>query len=202
VDILLIGKSGKMGRALSQMIQQDDRLQEVEQGGDLVIDFSNPDGTRKGILEGKPLVCGTTGLPSEIFSELKNFSQKYPVLYSPNFSLGIALFFHILDQMGPKLKKFSSPSISETHHVHKKDAPSGTALHMANLLEMDPTQIETIREKEVVGEHQVDFLFDNEILSLSHKALSRNAFAYGALEAAKFLLNKPPKLYSIGDLFD
>jgi len=191
-----------MGTTLSQLIEKDEGLQETVADADVVIDFSSPEGTEKAIEMGKPLVCGTTALPQKTLSRLEELSKSVPVLYSPNFSLGIALLFQTLEEMGEKLKKYSTPTIHETHHIHKKDTPSGTALKMAEILGIPPIEIESSREGEAVGIHQVDFLFPDEKLSLTHKAESREAFARGALTAAKFLFGKPAKFYSLRDLFD
>lgn len=197
-----------MGKMLTELILEDPELELADEGGDVVIDFSSPEGTKQAIAYKKPLVCGTTGLSKAIGEELESLSKEQPVLYSPNFSLGMALCFELLKQMQISLKKYTpfghkipSIQIQETHHTQKKDAPSGSSLWMAELLAVSPMQIESIRKGEVVGSHQVNFLFDHEQLSVRHEAFSRKAFAQGALLAAKFLLNKPPKLYTIYDLF-
>lgn len=202
VNIALVGASGKMGKALFPLIEGDPRVDYVEDGGDVVIDFSAPEGTRKAIAMGKPLVCGTTGLSKEIFKEMDQLAKQVPVLYSPNFSLGMALFFEILEKMGKKLNQFSTLQIEETHHTEKRDKPSGTALRLCELLAGDPAEIVSNRVGDVAGTHQVDFLFDRERLSIRHEAHSREAFAEGALQAAKFLFNKPAKLYSLSEIFD
>lgn len=202
MKVRLIGKNGKMGRVLSEMIAKDAALQEVETGEDLVIDFSSPEGTQKAIALQKPLVCGTTGLPEPVMQGLKTLSKSQPVLYAPNFSLGMMFLYQIVETMGGKLKAFSSPKIQETHHIHKKDKPSGSALKIAQILDIDPKNIESTRSEEVVGEHTIKFDFGNEVLTLSHQVLSRTAFALGALKAAQFILHKPPRLYSVYDLLD
>ncbi|NGX38643.1 MAG: 4-hydroxy-tetrahydrodipicolinate reductase [Chlamydiae bacterium] len=198
VKVFLVGASGKMGQMVATLAEKDPEV-ELSDVGDVVIDFSTPEGTRAAIALGKPLVSGTTGLSEEIFNELAALSKRVPVLHSPNFSLGIALCFEMLEQMSAKLKKFSQIEIQEIHHTQKVDAPSGTALKMAEILGVDKVHSERIGD--VVGIHQVNFLFNNEKLSLRHEALSREAFAQGALVAAKFLFNKPPKLYSLGEVF-
>ena len=198
VKIALVGTSGKMGQMVSSLAKKDPEI-ELSDAGDVVIDFSTPEGTRAAIALGKPLVTGTTGLSKEIFSELAELAKRVPVLHSPNFSLGIALCFEMLEQMSARLKKFSQIEIQEIHHTQKADSPSGTALKMAEILGVDEVHAERVGD--IVGIHQVNFLFNNEKLSLRHEALSREAFAQGALIAAKFLFNKPPKLYSLSDVF-
>src|SRR5690606_8004370 len=118
-----------------------------------------------------------------------------------NFSLGMALCFEMIQKMEGALKKFCTIAIEETHHLHKRDAPSGTALTLKEILGVE--KVTSKRLGEVVGIHQISFSLPNEILVLKHEAFSREAFARGALIAAKFIFNKPPKLYSLRDiLFD
>lgn len=202
VKISLMGESGKMGKALLDLIGRDPELAFAPDGGDVVIDFSSPEGTKKALAVGKPLICGTTGLSEKIFEDMERLSEKVPVLYSPNFSIGMNLFFEILAKMGTRLQKFSKLKIEETHHIEKKDAPSGSALQLCDLLGGDPSQIVSKREGAVVGDHRVEFLFDKELLTIEHQAFSREAFAQGALLSAKFLFHKPAGLYSLSDIFD
>jgi len=199
VEIFLMGKEGKMGKMVRELAEKDPEVEVVE-GGDVVIDFSSPEGTKKAIAMQKPLVCGTTGLSEEIMEQLHALSEKVPVLYSPNFSLGMALCFEMLTFLKKRLKKQAKITIEETHHTQKIDAPSGTAKRMAKILEVE--EVLSHREGNVTGIHQVDFLLANEKITLSHEALSRASFAEGALMAAKFIWNQPPKFYSILDVFD
>jgi len=198
VRLSLIGASGKMGQMISELASKDPEL-EIVDDGDVVIDFSSPEGTKKAIAMGKPLVCGTTGLSEEIFRDLQKLAKEVPVLYSPNFSLGIALCFEMLDQMAEKLKKFSKISIKEIHHTQKVDSPSGTAKRLGELLETENITAERIGD--VIGVHQVNFLFDEEELILKHEVFSRKAFAHGAIVAAKYLFNRPAKYYKLSDVF-
>jgi len=193
-----MGATGRMGRLVAELVKSDPEVELATDEADIWIDFSTPEGTQKAIALGKPLVCGTTGLPDSVLKELHTLSEKVPVLYAPNFSLGIALAVKMLNALTPHLKVFSTIKIDETHHRHKKDAPSGTALSLSLLLGTD--QIESHRVGEVVGTHQITLNLPNETLTLTHEALSRKAFAQGALEAAKFIFNKPAKLYSLDDL--
>ncbi len=198
VKITLVGESGKMGQMITELASKDPEV-EIVRSGDVVIDFSTPEGTKKAIDMGKPLVCGTTGLSEEIFQDLQALAKKVPVLYSPNFSIGIALCFEMLETVGEKLKKLSKITIQETHHTQKVDSPSGTAKRLGELLDTDAITSERIGD--VIGVHQVKFLFDHEELILKHEAFSRKAFAEGALIAAKFLFNRPAKIYKLSDVF-
>ncbi len=197
VKISLVGTSGKMGQAIQELVEKDPLL-EIANDGDVVIDFSRPAGTKKAMAMELPLVCGTTGLDTEILEEMLELSKRVPVLYSPNFSIGVAACFELL----PTLKKHlgtSEISIHEIHHTHKIDSPSGTAKRMGELL--GTGRITSERTDEIVGIHEVEFLLDNEKIVLRHEAFSRKAFAEGALRAAKFIWNKPPGLYSLKNIF-
>ncbi len=198
VKIQLVGALGKMGTILSELTDKDpDAL--LCDDGDIVIDFSSPEGTMQAISLEKPLVCGTTGLDDSAFASLQKLSKKVPVLYSPNFSLGMALCFQISKSLGDKVKNFCTVSIEETHHLEKKDSPSGTALELSQLL--NTPNIQSNRVDDIVGIHEIKFQFPEETLTITHEAHSRMAFAQGALASAKFLFNKPPGFYKLSDVF-
>jgi len=198
VNFTLVGKNGKMGKAVAALAETDPEF-ELALEGDVVIDFSSPEGTRAAIAMGKPLVCGTTGLGEEIFESMRELATRVPVLYSPNFSLGICLLFEMMEAFAEKLKRFGSVSIEEIHHTEKRDSPSGTALKLGHLLGID--EIEAKRQGDVVGIHQVKVSFDSEELLIRHESHSREVFARGALNCAKFLLTRPPKMYQLSDIF-
>lgn len=196
VSLSLVGASGKMGLVLQELIAEDPELM-LSDHPDVVIDFSAEKGTKKAIKWGKPLVCGTTGLSEETFKQLQSLAKFVPVVYSPNFSLGIALLFEV----APFLAKHCDPSqilIEETHHTEKKDSPSGTALRLKEFL--NTPRIESIREKGEVGTHRVQFNFEDEKLEIAHFAFSRRAFAKGAILAAKKILSLPPNYYSFREI--
>jgi len=198
VNLTLVGKNGKMGRAITALVNGDPQW-ELSDRGDVVIDFSSPEGTLAAIEMEKPFVCGTTGLSKEIFQKLDRLSTRVPVLYSPNFSLGACLLIQMMETFAHQLKRFGSVSIEEVHHTQKRDTPSGTALKLGEFLGVQ--EIKAKREKDVVGIHQVKVSFDNEELLIRHQAHSREAFAKGALACAKFLLSRPPKMYQLSDIF-
>ena len=197
VDITVVGKTGKTGRAVVCQIDQDPTLS-LSDDGDITIDFSTPDGTIKAIELGKPLVCGTTDLSKKHFDKMEVLSRAVPVLYSPNFSIGACLLFEIVKTFSEKFKRFGKTVIEETHHISKRDAPSGTALMLGKLL--DIKEIEANRKAETVGIHQLNVLLGGDQLILRHEALCRMAFAKGAILAAKFLLNRPPRLYDFSEI--
>ncbi len=173
-----------------------------EQLPDLFIDVSLRDGLKRRLACGRPMVIGTTGLSQEDWSLLREEAKRVPIFYASNFSLGMAL----LKKMAADLARLfpGEVHIEETHHEKKKDAPSGSALSLAGAIEKvrpgRKVAITSVRLGEVVGEHVLKFTADEENIELSHEARSRRVFALGALEAAKFLLGKPPGLYGMDEL--
>ena len=218
IHIGLIGSQGKMGKRLVSCILKDPELSLAWQLGsdscrdflskaDVIIDFSTPYALQNNLTlaekNNTPIVIGTTGLQKQEHENLEASALKIPVFWAPNFSLGIAALIHAIETLSPLLKKKFTPSISETHHVHKKDSPSGSALALALATQTGYSilpSIESIRLNEIVGEHTVIFSSEDEHLTLKHESLSRDVFALGALQAVKFLINKKPKLYSMKDL--
>ncbi len=187
---------------------------------DVAIDFTSHEATR-GHLEAaistkKALVIGTTGHPPDAKKAIEEAAKMIPILFSPNFSFGITLCLEAVSHLGKRLYGTCTIDILETHHVDKKDRPSGTALAFANavgngkpVLENHCTQprkkeeivIHSLRSGEVIGEHTVIFECKHERIELKHTTHSRDAFAYGALLGAKFLAKQGPGLYSLKDLF-
>lgn len=173
---------------------------------DLAIDFSLPEAFDP-ILEvclarRAALVSGTTGLSPVQKERLESAGATIPVLWASNFSLGVAVLEELVRRAALALPTWAV-DLSETHHVHKKDAPSGTALTLARASrpaggELPP--IESIRQGEVVGEHRVRFAGIGETIELSHGATDRDVFALGALEAAARLTARGPGNYRLGDL--
>lgn len=184
-----------MGRMLQELISADDELEQTDEPVDAIIDFSSPTGLLAAIemaLALKvPLVSGTTGLNEEHFEKLHLASSQIAVMHSPNFSIGMAALFSALEQL--KNLPGATFEILETHHIHKKDAPSGSALKLQKILK--GASITSERTGEVVGEHEVVIRFASESLTLRHSVQSRRAFAEGALLSVKFLLDKPAGYY-------
>jgi 4-hydroxy-tetrahydrodipicolinate reductase len=132
---------------------------------------------------------------------MKDASRSLPIFYAPNFSIGVAHLIDAVKKMAASLPDHFTISISECHHIHKKDGPSGTALKIASAIpEKRRPQITFKREGEIIGEHEVVFSSSEEEIVLRHSAKSRDLFAKGALHAAKFLKDKPPGLYTMEDL--
>lgn len=174
---------------------------------DVLIDFSAEscliENLEMALKKKIPLVIGTTGLSSTQKNAIKDAAQKIPIFFAPNFSLGMAATVYLTKNLSLFLTTFT-PSITEVHHIHKKDSPSGSALHLAETISQKmlnpPPSIHSIREGEVIGKHSISFKGKYESLDIVHDVISREAFAEGALAAAKFLIGKKPSLYNMEDL--
>ena len=190
-------------------LDQGDALQPSISACDVVIDFSHfsaTDGICGACLDaGKPLVIGTTGHSPEQRRTIEITAQSTPIVFASNFSIGVNALFAVTRNAAEILGDEFSVEIIETHHRMKKDAPSGTAKTLAEILKAarktgNEIAIESIREGEVVGEHTVIFAGPGERLELTHRANSREIFARGALRAAQWIVGKPPALYSMQDV--
>lgn len=225
----ILGSTGKMGRALialppSPLLQliplsktplvSDQPLLSTLHA---LIDFSHAHATQKNLelaLTHKlPIVMGTTGLSPALFEEIQKASNQIPILYSANFSIGITLMRHFFTQYSSYLER-AYIDIEETHHLEKKDLPSGTALHLASLFQKkhitstSPVTrscqdliIHSKRLPNHLGSHTVHCSFPEERLSLHHEVQSRSVYAQGALVAAQFLLKQKSGLYAFSDVF-
>lgn len=193
---------------------------------DIFVEFTNPDATDENLnylLENpKKYICGTTGLSLETMEKMKNLSKKTAVFYSPNMSLGVNILFSIVENLWKILKdKDYDIEIIEMHHRFKKDAPSGTALKIFEILKSVDKDLKAIfgregkrlRDKkevgilsvrggDIVGEHKIIFSSIGERIELVHVAHSRKAFAYGTLEAIKFLKDKESGFYTTKDILN
>ncbi|MCX8082051.1 MAG: 4-hydroxy-tetrahydrodipicolinate reductase [bacterium] len=215
-----------VGKTNSSGIFISDNLSDVMKGDEVVIDFSTPEGAIEHLKECKikktPFVTGVTGFNSEDMKILKESSSDIPVFYSPNMSIGVNLFFEIIKFSAKILKEYEI-EISEIHHKFKKDAPSGTAKKIAdiicNILNRKPEKvikhgragltgiraveeigIHSLRLGDIVGEHYVYFGGSGEVIEISHRCYNRTAFASGALKAASFIKNKKTGFYTMEDI--
>lgn len=216
VKIGLIGSTGRMGTAIRALAAQDlsfwieasfhsGRLPDPTAPVDLFLDVSLPSALshnlRVAIVSKKPLVVGTTGHAN--LDMLKEASQYIPIFYSPNFSLGMALMRRAAAEFGRKFSPAARIDLIEAHHAEKRDAPSGSAKTLAEVIREvhpAPVQIRSIRSGDLAGEHTLHFETDEERLTLIHQVHNRDAFARGALAAAKFLTKQPPGFYGMDDL--
>jgi 4-hydroxy-tetrahydrodipicolinate reductase len=165
---------------------------------DCVLDFTKPDCVLEHIgactEAGKNMVVGTTGWHSELASVRKLVEQyRTGFLYGSNFSIGVNLFFQLVRDSTPAMQHRYFPHIYERHHAHKKDAPSGTAATMQEILQGKTgaeVEITSFREGEVVGMHELVLDSDNDTIYLCHDAKSRRGFAQGAVRGAEWLCGK------------
>ncbi len=190
---------------------------------DVVIDFSTPAGTANALQialnADAALVVATTGLDDDLTLALKIASRRIPVMIASNTSPGMAVIAKLVEDTACKIDCAASQiQIVECHHAAKKDAPSGTALHLGeavaaglklradcgaedgnNEIHIKPEQYHSLRGGSVVGEHTVRFLLDDEYIEIHHTAVDRKLFANGALKAAAWLYKQPAGLYQIAD---
>ncbi len=192
---------------------------------DVIIDFSNPQFLQRladyCVKRKIPLVVATTGLSESHLALLERASGVIPVFRSANMSLGINLAVELVKKAAAALGCAFDVEIIERHHNQKLDAPSGTALMLADAAasalpydseyvydrhsvlkkrEKNEIGIHTVRGGTIMGEHTVLFAGQNEILEIRHEALSRDIFAHGAVKAAEFLSKRPPGLYNMSDV--
>lgn len=201
---------------------------------DVLIDFTLPEATQQSLEKAldyeTSMVIGTTGLTHEHHHLMERLSHKVPVLYDTNMSIGVALLNRLVEQTARALGSDFDCEITEMHHRHKKDLPSGTAVTLAKYAargyEHDLEDVGTLRSGQtsgqalqisrerqsgeiglsamrgggVYGDHSVVFASEEEIVTLSHRALNREVFAKGALIAARWLTTQAPGLYSMRDL--
>jgi 4-hydroxy-tetrahydrodipicolinate reductase len=216
--VLLIGAAGQMGKTISDLAKNypkidiiarcdlGDPIESAMRNCDVAIDFSHAGATaeicRAALQHRKPLVIGTTGHSTEQRSTIEETAQSLPIVFASNFSIGVNVLFWLTRKAVDQLGGNFDVAIVETHHTMKKDAPSGTAKTLAEVLKATKKTkgeipIQSIREGDVVGEHTVIFSGPGERLELTHRAASREIFARGALRAAEWIVSQPPGLYSM-----
>ncbi|WP_447975153.1 4-hydroxy-tetrahydrodipicolinate reductase [Nitrospira sp. Kam-Ns4a] len=195
--------------------------------GDVVVDFSAPAATlehaRLAVQQRRALVIGTTGFSKDEAAELRRLAQSVPCVWSPNMSVGVNLLLKVVADMARALGEDYDIEIVEAHHRLKKDAPSGTALKLAEVLaqavnrDLDQVGvytrrgligerrrgeigIQTVRAGDIVGDHTVLFGGLGERIEVTHRAQSRDTFARGALRAAQWVVGRSPGLYDMADV--
>ena len=248
INIILSGCNGKMGRVITacaatredvRIVAGIDALDTTENGGfpvygsaalctvtaDVIIDYSHPDALSSLLAlatsRGLPLVLATTGMSREQVADIENAAASTPVFFTANMSLGVNLLLELSKIAARLLGNDFDIEIIEKHHNQKIDAPSGTALMLADgissVLPREPQYvydrhshrgkrtkneigIHAIRGGTITGEHDVLFAGRDEVLTLSHSAASKEVFAVGSINAALFLAGKPAGLYNMADL--
>lgn len=242
MKILLIGACGKMGAEVARLAGDKitcgvdiataplsfplySSLKQVTEEVDVTIDFSSANGIEEKLSWCKehsvPAVLAATGYTEADLAVIQNYSKSVPVFKTGNFSLGVALAEYVSEKAASFLGEEFDAEIIERHHNKKKDAPSGTALMLAESVKRgyatnkkfvygrqgmtgarskEEIGIHAVRGGTIVGEHEVIFAGEDEIFTISHSARSRKIFASGALRAAQWLTSQPAGLYDMRDL--
>ncbi len=248
INILLCGANGKMGNAVKAVIAQHsdlitvaagydvmdttsvdfpvyDSLDKVTEKIDCIIDFSHVSMTDAILDYAKdnkiPAVICTTGLSKEQLSKLEFYSKETPIFFSANMSIGVNLLIDLVCKASKLLEDNFDIEIVEKHHNQKLDAPSGTALAIADAIadtvaydpkytydrhsvrkkrDKEEIGIHAVRGGNIVGEHTVIFAGTDEVIEIKHQATSKTVFAVGAVRAAIFMQGKVPGLYNMTDL--
>lgn len=227
IRIVVSGAAGRMGKRIIELARRDPdfevvagidlktdpaskivrNLGEINDNYDCIVEFTLPEATVEHVRAAaklkKPMVIGTTGLSDAQFAAVKKASGVIPIVFSPNMSQGVNIFFDLIGRSAAILGRDYKVRIKETHHMHKKDKPSGTAKLMAGIVKEKlgaDAPVEAVREGEVVGDHDIVFESETDILKISHSAKTRDIFALGALKAAKFVVKKNNGLFSMPDV--
>lgn len=248
--VILHGCNGRMGRVITGLVEKDDSVEIVagidlnvdvvnkytvfdnindcNEEADVIIDFANVAAVDNLLEYARnrkiPVVLCTTGLSEEQVKKIDEVSKEVAILYSANMSLGINTLFKILSSISSLLSNAGFDiEIVEKHHNQKLDAPSGTALALADAINnqlngeleyiYDRSKVRHKRGKKelgisavrggtIVGEHEIIFAGEEEVIEIKHTAYSRNVFAKGAVEAAKFLKGKTPKRYTMREVVE
>lgn len=212
-----------MGRAIAAVVEaspdldlvgvwrRSESLEQIVNAADVVIDFSLPSGTEEVLAEAvrrrTPLVCGVSGLDRRQSASLHEAGKDIAIVYDRNMSLGIAVLERVVSDAAAALGDGFSVEISETHHIHKKDSPSGTALKLGEAIAAargevgtDSVGFESRRIGEVPGDHEVTLRSATERLTFSHSVTTRQVFADGAVRAARWVVQQPAGEYTMADV--
>ena len=228
VKIVVSGALGRMGKRIVELAESDPELQvvgkleleanpklkivsdlnDVKLEYDSIIEFTSPKATLLHVEIAKklkkPIVIGTTGLTDGEVKIIKEASSVIPVVYSPNMSVGVNVLFNLIGKASKIFGKDYKVSIKEAHHIHKKDKPSGTAKLMGDIVcketGISSVPTDSIREDEIVGDHEIAFESGVDTLKISHSAKTRDIFVLGALKAAKFVSKKKKGFFSMSDV--
>lgn len=237
--ILMVGAKGRMGQAIVRLAQNSADFEivgQVDEGDELaplvsecdaLIDFSHHSATlavaELAARQGKALAIGTTGHSDAVRAQVLAYGKKIPLIFASNYSVGVNTLFYLTRKAAEILQPGFDQEVVEMHHRHKKDAPSGTARSLVEILcevkkktmaelarhgrsgepgarTEDEIGVHALRGGDVVGDHTVIFAADGERVELTHKASSRDTFAAGALRAARWLSGKPPGVYGMFDV--
>jgi 4-hydroxy-tetrahydrodipicolinate reductase len=208
----VIGASGRLGSEVVKLFEEKNHklvfAYDLEgewknENPDLIIDCSLPEVFNTSIKHAcelnKPFIVATTGLTEENIALMKKYSKQFPIVQSFNFSVGIQILLKLTETANEKLPDWDV-EITETHHRFKKDKPSGTAKMIQNLFDEKEVNTSSLRLGNVPGDHTVSFGGLGEVITISHRALSRRTFAEGILLSAQFIANKKSGFYSFNDI--
>lgn len=218
-----IAGTGRMGQAIAAGLESQndmalagawgrgDDLDSLLSSADVVIDFSLPDGTMQVldavVRHGKPLVCGVSGLDEGQMARLDEAAASIPVVYDRNMSLGVAVLARSVREAAASLGMDFAVDISEVHHVHKKDAPSGTALKLGEAVAVargeegtGSVTFASERRGDVPGDHEVVMRSATESLTFAHSVTTRQVFADGAIRAARWVVGRPKGRYDMSNV--
>lgn len=202
--LLISGMDGRMGQEVLRLAAEhgfEAKCFAPGMAGDLIVDFSHPARLEALLVSPLPLVIGTTGYTEEQLRRIREAAKARPIFQAENFSPGM----YVLEQLGVLARTMlleAQLMLIECHHAGKKDAPSGTALRLAERLGMSMEAINVLRGGTVCGVHELVFLDQEEHITLTHTAESRAVFARGALQAARWLMDQPPGYYTMADWMD
>jgi len=253
INLVITGCMGRMGQQLIKSVKSDKsfklvaltenriikkKINEIKPGlntensfknANVIIDFTVPECTFEVLKIAaklkKRVVIGTTGFSKKEENLIKKYAKKIPILKAGNMSLGINLLMYLTEIASKSLGDNFLSKVSEIHHIHKKDHPSGTALMLGKGIAVGKKKdfykllgkkylnkksfpyskkinFNSIRKGEVIGEHEVTFSSGKEIITLNHGAFDRALYSEGAFTAAKWLMNKKPGLYSMRDVLN
>lgn len=249
MNVVVAGAGGRMGRALIDAVLADGELSLVAaldvkgssalgqpvgdikvtsdlgaiDKADVLIDFTRPEGTLKHLGHAKAMVIGTTGFTQEDKGAIAEAAKRIPIVMAANFAVGVNAVYKLAETAARILGDDYDVEIVEAHHRHKVDAPSGTALHLGQIVaqamgreleknavfgrkgdlgERKPKQIgfHAIRGGDIIGEHTVIFAGSGERVEVTVRSQSRTTYAQGALRAVKFLKGRGPGLYGMADV--
>ncbi len=219
IKVIICGARGRMGQTVIALAKVDpelklvgevdlgDDLAKIVSGSDVIVEFALHDATlttaKLAAQHKKALVIGTTGHTADEKQAIREVTAKLPVVWSANYSTGVNTLFYIARKVAEIVGPNWEAEIVETHHTAKKDAPSGTAKTLQEILQRargKDVPAHSLRIGDVVGDHTVTFGTAGEHLELTHRASSRETFARGALRAAKWAVQQKPGLYDMQDV--
>lgn len=211
---IILSGYGKMGKDLEKELSKHQlyivspetkqNFEDVKEEVNLIIDFSihtNIFEIKKYLQKNKStkVIFGTTGYTFEELSIIEEIAKQHVVIKSSNYSKGVNILFALINKLSEFDLNKEDIYLLEKHHKYKLDTPSGTSKTIIESLNK-PIQIECIKNGEIIGEHQLDIYLDNEMLTVSHRAFSRNIFSKGVMEVIHVIEDLKPGLYTLEDL--